>query len=217
MSVSLSTLAARLQQQVPPRDGVPADYSRLCQEAVGQLGLDAPIVTATTIAVTAGVAAYSLPADFLYLIELGGAPVQGDVLVSDGGLVPLSVGWNEMYYIEGDSLRFDPAPTYTAARTLRYAAAYALVGGAYPRLSENGARVALLYAQHLALSEQANAATGDGWSYKIGDESVDKRGLGAAIQTQAAAALQNYEVALRPFRGRGSTYRQNPYAVGVGV
>ena len=217
MSVSLSTLAARLQQQVPPRDGVPADYSRLCQEAVGQLGLDAPIVTAATIAVTAGVAAYSLPADFLYLIELGGAPVQGDVLVSDGGLVPLGAGWNEMYYIEGDSLRFDPVPTYTAARTLRYAAAYALVGGAYPRLTENGARVALLYAQHLALSEQANAATGDGWSYKIGDESVDKRGLGAAIQTQAAAALQNYEVALRPFRGRGSTYRQNPYAVGAGV
>ena len=206
MSVSLSTLAARLQQQVPPRDGVPADYSRLCQEAVGQLGLDAPIVTAATIAVTAGVAAYSLPADFLYLIELGGAPVQGDVLVSDGGLVPLGAGWNEMYYIEGDSLRFDPVPTYTAARTLRYAAAYALVGGAYPRLSENGARIALLYGQYLALSEQANAQAADGWSYKIGDESVDKRGAAAAVQAQAKNALESYNVAIRPFKGHGSRY-----------
>jgi hypothetical protein len=55
---------------------------------------------------------------------------------------------------------------------------------------------------------------GDGWSYKIGDESVDKRGLAAAIQTQAGAALDAYNAALRPLKGYGSQYKANPYAQG---
>ena len=219
MGVSLASLALRLERAIPPRDGTPADYEQLVTEAVQQLGMDIPIVTTTTLLVTAGQATYPLPADFLYLIDFPALAGYGDVMITNQGLIPLPAGgWSEQWYIEGGVLRLEPAPTYSAARTVKYAATYTLDGsGVYGRLTENGARVALLYAQHLALSEQANAATGDGWSYKIGDESVDKRGLGAAIQTQAAAALQNYEVALRPFRGRGSTYRQNPYAVGAGV
>lgn len=218
MSVALAVLADRLQRAVPQRDGAPADYEQLCTDAVAQLGLDVPVIASATIQVTAGVAAYDLPADFLYLIELAaGAPVQGNVLVSDAGLVPLAGGWAEAYYVEGSSLRFDPVPAYSARRTLRYAAGYVLVGGSYARLSENGARIALLYAQYLALGEQATAAAPDGWSYKIGDESVDKRGVGAAIQAQADAALKSYEAAVKPLKGYGSQHRQNPYTVGVEV
>ena len=178
-----------------------------------------------------------MPAAFPYLIDLpAGAPAQGNILVSDAGLVPLAGKWAEAYYVEGSSLRFDPVPAYTASRTLRYAAGYALVGGSYARLSENGARIALLYAKHLALGEQATAVAPDGWSYKIGDESVDKRGtaaaqtaggrsaspgpprrVAAAIQAQADAALKAYEAAVRPLKGHGSQHRQNPYAVGVEV
>jgi hypothetical protein len=218
VSVALAVLADRLQRAVPQRDGAPADYERLAGDAMQQLGADLPAIATATIQVVAGTAAYALPTDFLYAISLeGGAPVQGGVLVSDAGLVPLPPEWGESWVVEGDMIRFDPAPGYSTVRKLRYAAGHVLVNGAYPRLSENGARIALLYAQHLALGEQANALAGDGWSYKIGDESVDKRGVSAAIQAQAAAMLANYHNALRPLRGYGSQYRQNPYAVGVEV
>lgn len=217
MTISIAQLADRLQRAVPARNGVPGDYERLAQDAVQQLSQDVPIITTATIQVTAGQATYSLPADFLYEIELAGLPVQGGVIVSNVGLIPVSDGWEETHYIEGDKLRLDPAPAYTAARTLRYAAQHVATNGVYPRLSENGARVAMLYGQYLALLEQANAVAGDGWAYKIGDESVDKRGQGASIQAQASAALTSYQNALRPLQGYGRQYRQNPYAVTVEV
>jgi hypothetical protein len=217
MTVSIAQLADRLQRTVPARNDVPGDYERIAQDAVHQLSQDVPIITAATIQVTAGQATYDLPADFLYEIELAGLPVQGGVIVGGNGLIPMASGWEETHYIEGESLRFDPVPTYSTTRMLRYAACHVAANGVYPRLSENGARVAMLYGQYLALMEQANATAGDGWSYKIGDESVDKRGQGAAIQAQASAALTNYQNALRPLQGYVRQYRQNPYAVGVEV
>ena len=214
MSIALTTLVARLQNAVLQRNGAPADYSRLVQDAVQQLGQDVPIITTATISVVAGTATYTLPDDFLFEIELTGLVATGGVLIGNNGLIPLGGQWGEAHYIEGGSIRFDPVPGYSTSRTLRYAAGYVLVNDRYPRLSENGARIALLYAQHLALVEQANAVAGDGWSYKIGDESVDKRGQGAAIQTQAAVALANYQNAVKPLKGYGSQYRANPYIVG---
>ena len=217
MTISIAQLADRLQRAVPVRNDVPGDYERLAQDAVAQLSQDVPVITAATIQVTAGQATYDLPADFLFEIELGGMPTQGGVIVGGNGLIPMASGWEETHYVEGDTLRLDPVPTYSAARTLRYAAQHVATAGVYPRLSENGARVAMLYGQYLALQEQANATAGDSWSYKIGDESVDKRGQGAAIQAQASAALANYQNAIRPLQGYGTRYRQNPYAVGVEV
>ena len=217
MTISIAQLADRLQRAVPARNDVPGDYERLAQDAVRQLSQDVPIITAATIQVTAGQATYDLPADFLYEIDLAGLPLQGSVIVGSNGLIPMASGWEETHYIEGDTLRFDPVPTYSTTRTLRYAAQYVATNGVYPRLSENGARVAVLYGQYLALLEQANATAGDSWSYKIGDESVDKRGQGAAIQAQASVALANYQNAIRPLQGYGTRYRQNPYAVGVEV
>ena len=217
MTIAIAILADRLQRAVPARNGVPSDYERLAQDAVQQLSQDVPVITAASIQVTAGQATYELPTDFLFEIELGGALSSGGIIVADNGLIPVGAGWEETHYVEGDTLRLDPVPTYTTTRTLRYAAQHVATAGVYPRLSENGARVAMLYGQYLALQEQANATTGDAWSYKIGDESVDKRGQGAAVQAQASAALTNYQNAIRPLQGYGSRYRQNPYAVGVEV
>ena len=217
MTIAIAQLADRLQRAVPARNDVPGDYERLAQDAVRQLSQDVPVITAATIQVTAGQATYDLPADFLFEIELAGLPVQGGVIVGGNGLIPMGAGWEETHYIEGETLRLDPVPTYSATRTLRYAAQHVATNGVYPRLGENGARVAMLYGQYLALLEQANAVAGDGWAYKIGDESVDKRGQGAAIQTQASAALASYQNALRPLQGYGRQYQQNPYAVGVEV
>lgn len=212
MSVALAVLADRLQRAVPQRNGAPADYEQLARDAVAQLGQDVPIITSAAIQVAAGQASYALPADFLFVVQLAGLDYSGNVINGDNGLVPMPNGWQETHYVEGAMLRFDPTPAYTASRTLRYAALYTLLDGAFPRLSENGARVALLYGQYLALMEQANAAAPDGWSYKIGDESVDKRGVGAAIQGQAQAALQAYNVAIRPLKGYGAQYKANRFA-----
>ena len=217
MTIAIATLADRLQRAVPARNDVPGDYERLAQDAVAQLSQDVPVITAASIQVTAGQATYELPTDFLFEIELGGMPTQGGVIVGGNGLIPMASGWEETHYVEGDTLRLDPVPTYSAARTLRYAAQHVATNGVYPRLSENGARVAMLYGQYLALLEQANAVASDGWAYKIGDESVDKRGQGAAVQAQASAVLTNYQNAIRPLQGYGRQYRQNPYAVGVEV
>lgn len=213
MGISLAVLADRLQRAIPPRDGVPGDYEQLVREAVGQLSQDLPIVTTTTLLIAAGVASYALPADFLYEIDFGAPAPYGDVLITNGGLIPVGRGFSEAHYIEGGSVRFEPVPAYSTARTVRYAASHVLDGsGMYPRLSENGARVALLYARYLALNEQASAVANDGWSYKIGDESVDKRGLAAAVQTQALAAIEMYAVALKPLKGYGSQYHANQWA-----
>jgi len=216
MGISLLTLVDRLERTTPQRDGVPADYTQLIKDAVTQLGTDLPIVTACTINVVAGTAAYTLPADFLGLIELCALPSMGGTAVTSGGLVPVGVvGWQEAWYIEGDTLRFDPVPQYTAARTLRYSAGYSLSNGAYARLTENGARICLLYAQYLGLSEQATAVAGDGFKFTIGDESYDKSTQGAGIRSAAQAALSNYQNAVKPLKGYGVTYRQNPYLADV--
>lgn len=220
MSIALSLLAARLERTVTQRNGAPADYEQLARDAVAQLGQDVPIITSAAIQVTAGQASYALPVDFLFVIQLAGLAgldCNGNVINGDNGIVPMPAGWQETHYVEGATLRFDPVPAYTATRTLRYAALYTLLEGAFPRLSENGARVALLYAQHLALMEQANAVAPDGWSYKIGDESVDKRGVSAAIQSQAAVALATYRNAVKSLQGYGAQHRQNPYALMVEV
>ena len=211
MSIALLLLADRLRRAVPQRNDAPADYEQLAQDAVAQLSQDAPIITSVAIQVQAGTASYALPADFLSVIRLDGVALSVGVIVADNGLIPMPQGWQEQAYVEGATLRLDPVPAYTCARTLRYAARHVALGGVYTRLSENGARIALLYAQYLALTEQANAVAPDGWSYKIGDESVDKRGVAAAIQTQAYAALKAYEAAVKPLKGYGSQYRANQW------
>lgn len=216
MAISLLALVERLERSAAQRDGVPADYAQLVTDAVLQLGIDVPIVAACTINIVAGTAAYALPADFLSVIELVPVPTMGGTAVTSGGLVPLGYGgWQEVFYVEGDMIRLDPVPAYTAARTLRYAAGYALSNGAYARLTENGARMALLYAAYLGLSEQAAAVAGDGFKFTIGDESYDKSGQSAGIRSAANAALSNYQNAVKPLKAYGVTNRQSPYTADV--
>ena len=205
MAMGFDELVTRLQKAVDAGDEF--DYVQAVQDAVEQLSQDVPIMTSTTLAIVSGVASYDLPADFLFVVELPGLATSDNVLLSDGGLVPLSSGFQEVYYIEGDQVRFDPVPSFTLARTLRYAARHVLAAGVYPRLSENGARIALLYGRFLALQGKAVTAAG-GFSYRIGDEAVDKKGVGAAMQQQVDAALAAYQSAVRQLRGfAGSTNR----------
>ncbi|WP_287960779.1 hypothetical protein [Caldilinea sp.] len=127
--------------------------------------------------------------------------------MAPAGLIPVPDGWQERYYVAGGQLTIDPTPTYTLTRRIRYGARHELTGdpGAevYERLTVNGARIALLYARYLALSEQANAVAGDGWRYAIGDETVDKTRQGDGLRAQAEAMLQAYRREVQALKGYG--------------
>lgn len=205
MSVALTELTSRLRSAAPVRDGVPADYTELVKAAVWQYASDVPLPMAVVINVMSGVDRYALPADFLSLIELTPLAQHGGVLVGEGLIAVGSAPYQERIWLEGADLRIYPAPYYTAARQLWYGAAHTLDENfAYLNLNANDARLVLLYAQYLALQAQASAVAGDGWMYRIGDETVDKRGQGTSLQTQAQNLLTQYQQALQSRKGYGS-------------
>lgn len=211
MATTLAALVARLQSSVPARDGVPAvgDYEQHVKDAVLQLSQDLPRMRRGTLAVVSGTSTYTLPADFLFMIEIPSLNTPDGVLITDNGLIPVGTSWTEEYYIEDGSLIFSPVtPAYTVSRTYRYAAGHVLTGTSgsetYASLSENGARLALLYAQYLALTQQASVVAGDGWKYQIGDEMVDKSNQGRGLLGQAQGLLTLYNMAVRQLKGYGS-------------
>lgn len=205
MSASLVELVARLEQQAVQRDGVPASYHALVREAIEQFSQDAPPIRHATLSIVANTAAYDLPADFQFVIGLSMEAVQGDVLVTAGGLVPMSPfkAVRPRYYVQGDQIVFDPAPTYATTWTLRYAGRYVESAGVYTDLPAGAARVALLYAAYLALNEQALAVGGEAWSYTIGAETIDRKGVAGSVRTAADGALTTYKDALRAWKGSG--------------
>ena len=205
-------LVYRLYSAMPPREGTAEDYEQLVKDAVNKLGEDVPLLCTATLSLVKGTASYALPDDFLFMIDLPTTQGTSGIAIGDGGLIPLAADYSETYTIQGNQVTFSPTPTYTTSRDYRYAATYALVNGAYPRLTQNGARVALLYAQHLALMEQATPAAGKGWKYQIGDEMVDKSNQGTKLRDQADGFLTRYTDEIKRLNNRaGSTAR---YAAG---
>lgn len=210
MGVSLATLTLRLEQMVPAANGVPADYEQLVQDAVAQLSSDVPMTKTTTLAMVSGQAAYDLPSDFQFLISLERVARPDGVIIGNGGLIPVSASYEEHYDVEGNRIVFTPTPTYSLNRTLRYGAGHVLDGNqSYPRLSENGARIALLYGQYLALMAQGNATAPAGWKYQIGDEMVDKSGQAGKLREQADGLLKQYQTAVKPLKGYGTVGTAN--------
>lgn len=214
MAVTLADLKSRLQSAVPARGSVPSsgDYEQHVKDGVLQLSSDVPLVRVATLSIVNGTATYNLASDFLFLVELEGIASADGVILSDAGIVPVSALWEESYTVDGSTISFDPTPTYTMSRDYRYAALYELTGSpgseTYSRLTLNGARVALLYAQYLALTQQANVVAGDGWKYQIGDEMVDKSNQGRGLLGQAAGLLTQYQMAVGQQRkGYGSRER----------
>lgn len=207
MSVQLTDLTQRLRAAVPARNDVPGDYAELVKASVWQLSIDLPVRRQVEIAIAPGVDSYTLPSDFMAVIGFDQMTQVGGTIVGGPKLIPVGLGYQEVTWVEGTQLRVAPVPQYTMTRVLVYAAAHVLTDNAYPLLSENAGRVALLYGQYLALQEQANGSAGDGWMYRIGDETIDKRGQGAAMQAQAQAALASYQNAIKPMKGYGVASR----------
>lgn len=206
MGISLSTLVARLQGLAPALNGAPGDYGQLVQDAVAQLSGDVPMTKTAALAIVSGQAAYDLPSDFRFLISLERVARPDGLIIGNTGLIPVSASFEESYDIEGNRIVFTPTPTYSLSRTLRYGAGHVLDGSQiYQRLSENGARIALLYGQYLVLLAQANAMAPAGWKYQIGDEMVDKSSQSGKVREQADGLLKQYQLAVKPLKGYGMT------------
>lgn len=203
MAVSLGSLVTRLQALAPAQDGLPSEggYMQCVKDAVLQLAQDAPRRVTAELSVISGTANYLMPDGFLFLIDWSELRADG-VMIDARGIIPLPDGrWRERVTVSDGVLTIYPTPGYTMLRTYRYAGVHVLTGEpgseAYATLNENAARVALLYATYLVLTQQAQAAAGQAWRYQIGDEMVDKSRLGDVRMAAAQAALQGYQAALR--------------------
>lgn len=202
-------LVYRLCSSILWRDDAPLDYEQLVSDGINRLSQDAPLLKRGSLSVVRGTAAYTLPTDFQAMIDLPRPGTPGGLLNTDAGLVPLSADWDEEWDIAGNQLTFTPTPAYSMSRAYRYSAAHVLADGRYTTLTENHARIALLYAQAQALTLQAAAVAGNSWKYTIGDESVDKTGQSKGMQAQADALMGQYQCEVNRLQGYGSTAHYN--------
>lgn len=203
MSTSLANLVARLTMDVPPRENIPnaVQYETCVVDAVQELGRRAPGILEATITTVAGQAAYALPTDCVRVISLttlGGS----DVLVTAGGLVPLSMGTTERWSMVGSQIVIRPTPQAATIRTLTYAAGYALgETQAYATLTAERASVAMLAAQAHALTLQANKAAADALRTGAEGEVNDRTRLAAELRAQAQSRRDDFEAAVRRLVG----------------
>ena len=196
MPITRQSLIDSLTAALPARAGAPSStqYADAIDAAVLAYSQRVPLVRTTTLAVTAGVSSYSLPADFLSLVSLESAEVLGlHVAITSAGIVPLGDAEDEVYEILGNTLVFDDAPTYSSERTLKYNAAHVVTSGTYADMQTRDREPVLLRAQADLLRMLAMREAGNAWSYKIGDESVDKKGLGQALFMAADVIDRQYE------------------------
>lgn len=189
MAVSLASLVSKLRNAAPARDGVPDNqaYQQCVEDAVADFGRRKPAQKIVTLSIVSGTAEYDLPADFGRLVTMESlATTDGEIIISDAGIIPIDESWEERFTVAGLHITFYPTPFYTRGRDLWYQSVHVLdANESYPDLTSEDAQIVLLYAQSLALGTIANSTAGTGWKYQIGDEMVDKSGLGKGLREQS--------------------------------
>ena len=189
MSTALADLVSRVQAAVPAMGGLPTDeqYRQAVRDGVEALNDKLLRRKITTLAVVSGTASYALPADFVRMIRLAGLAGGDGIMIVPEGIIPMNAATREeTWTISNGQITFYPTPGYTMTRELEYGAGHVLdVNETYPEMESNEARLALMHAQAMALTWQANAAAAQAWSYQIGDERVSKEQLAATLREQA--------------------------------
>lgn len=207
---TLTDLTAKLVARVPQSNSLPttAQYQDAVTEAVTDFGRRCPATKVATIAVVAGTAAYALPSDFVRVVQflsLKQMAVQGGVLLTGSGIIPLSNTYNERYTFRNGTLTIYPTPQYTMSRYLYYAAGFPLVDEEFSELSDEDAALALHKAAEIILLVIADGCARHGWRYSLGDESVDKTSQAASLRDQARAEREQYELAIAARAGGTQT------------
>jgi len=204
-STALSVLVARLQEDVPARNGVPsADQAeRAVVDAVADFSQRAGRLKIGTLSIVGGQASYSLPADFVSMVRLFSLFAEQGIINSGQGLIPVDARWKERYVIADGTITFYPTPTYSTSRDFEYKAGWFLDNtSAYDEMGDTEAGIVLILAAAKVLGFQANKAASDAWMYQVGDERVSKERLSEQLRLQSDAMQVKYAEALRSYKGK---------------
>jgi hypothetical protein len=211
--ISLAAIVERLTGDVPLYGGIPtaAQVEQAIKDAVADLSARRSLRKRAEIVVDSGQASYELPADFLAPIRLESLlAAEGEALITPQGIIPVGASFQEEFTIAAGQITFYPTPTYSATRYLWYRAGYLLdEDEAYPEMTANDSRLALLKARASLLGLQADRAAQEAWQYAFGDEKVNKEKLAESLAKRAEALEKEYTqavatgagpVGLRPYR-----------------
>lgn len=201
----LAELMERLSGAVPTRNGIPSAEQRQAAlfEGVDALNRRAPRTKIASLAIVAGQASYTLPADLILLIKIDSLAMPDGIFISDQGLIPLPPGgWSEQYTIIGQTITFYPTPGYSTTRQITYAAGHILdEDDQFAEMSKAEAGAVLLHAEAACLTLQANAAAQKAWSYQLGDERVSMERLSAELREQARELERQFIVSANRLSG----------------
>jgi len=182
MTKALADMITELQEDVSAVDGVPSDaqYERAIKDAIREFSRRCGLIKNGTLEIISGTASYSLPADFLSMIEIDNPySPEHHVIVTQSGIIPFSElnPFEEEYTIQNGTITFFPTPGYTMTRYIEYKAAWVLdVDDNYP-LTEEEAQIVMIKAKNIAFEKLSNANAGAGFRYSVGNMSVDKSGV----------------------------------------
>lgn len=201
---TLADLKTLLQSEVPAVDSVPtsSQYEQAIKDAVTDFSRRCGLAKISTLSIISGTAAYALPADFLKMILLDALVGLDGVIVSQGGLIPLSKDFEEEWTIINKNIMFYPTPAYSMTRYFKYKAAWVATGGDYTTLGENEAQIVILKAKATALEKISNAQSGDSIKYSFGAVSEDLSGASTSYQKDSEMADKDYLAACETYNGQ---------------
>ena len=181
---TLAALKVILQSEVPAVNSVPTSdqYDQAIKDAVADFSRRCGKVKNSTLPVVSGTATYTLPSDFLQMIELESPfDPEHNVMITSSGIVPFNsiTGFEEEVTIQGLSLTIYPTPEYTVSRFYEYKAGWVLSGGDFVNLGDAETSIVMIKAKQLAKDKIKNSLASSGsMKYSFGAVSVDK---GAAL------------------------------------
>ncbi len=206
MSMTLATLVNRIRRDVPIRNDIPDEeqVADAIKDAVSDFSRKLPLRKYATLAVVAGTATYALPDDFYQMVSFPSLLAEQGLLNTPQGLIPVSDAYKEEVTIAGGELTILPTPSYTALREYWYDALYLLDdSNTYADLDQFNGSIVIMKATAICLRLQANHAASEEWSYQLGDERVDKKGLSKALAARASELESDYLAAIKNALGAG--------------
>jgi hypothetical protein len=201
-------MLTELQAEVPAVDGVPttAQYTNAIEDAVIDFSRRCGVTKISTLAIVSGTAVYSLATDFLKLINLDALVGVDGVMFTNGGLIPVSKDFEEVYTIVNKQITFFPTPGYSMTRYYRYKSAWVATGGDYTTLGEEETQIVLLLAKSKALMKIANDQAGDSIKYSFGAVSEDLSGGSDTSRKNANDIEREYVDACERYNGSHVAY-----------
>jgi hypothetical protein len=205
---TLAALISELQSEVPAVNSVPttAQYTQAIKDAVADFSRRCGLAKVGSIAVLSGTASYDLPDDFMKLISMNALAGQGDVIISNAGIIPVPLGWEETWTISNKVITFYPTPGYALTRYFKYKSAWILTGSSgsetYAALGDNEKDIVMLKAKGLCYDKIANKMNSSGTlKYSLGAVSVDKGGGSESFSKKAYHSHGDYVRACDDFNG----------------